>query len=241
MDKVDKEYPIHITQERTINRITLKETILDALSAFNLERGLLYTVKLLFSRPGHLIRSYLNEGRFQIFNVFRLLFLTTALSITLIYVSDFSEFLGGIEEGWNNYEYDEQASQKINDLQKVFFEWYNLLLWIAIPIYALFSFIFNRKSGYNYAEHMVMQSFYVSGMNIGYVVVLLLGLVITGTPGLSLTLLLFLVYYFWMLSSWLKDRRLVFVIKNILAFLLANIVYGIFMTVILVIIAFIAQ
>ncbi|MTI19393.1 DUF3667 domain-containing protein, partial [Fulvivirga sp. RKSG066] len=54
------------------------------LDAWNMQKGGLYTLKWLFLNPGKLIRAYLGTERYIITSPFKLLILTTALSLFLI-------------------------------------------------------------------------------------------------------------------------------------------------------------
>ncbi len=218
------KFPILVTEKRAIKRITIWGVLGDAVSAFNLERGLVFTLKLLVTNPGGLLHQYLNEGRFRIFNGFRLLILTTAVSLFLMYLVGPEEIFGNLTEGWDNYEASE-AKIDPAELQHVFFDWYNILLWIAIPIYALFSYMANRKAGYNYAEHVVMQSFHISAINVITIVLIGFSILISVSWMFYAILLVSLVYYLWMLTAWIRRRSVWFILKNVFAFLLANLIY----------------
>ena len=224
MENSRPKFPISITEERTIKRITFTGVISDAISAFNIERGLVYTLKLLLTQPGKLLHLYLNEGRFRVFNAFRLLLLSTALSLFILYLIGPEDIFGDFSQGWNNNKVDETQINPA-ELQQVFFDWYNILLWIAIPIYALFSYLINRKAGYNYAEHVVMQAFYISAINVVSTILIGSSVVISSSWMFYAIMLVSFAYYLWMLIAWIRRRSVWFVVKNIFAFLMANLIY----------------
>ncbi|WP_421874508.1 hypothetical protein [Marinoscillum sp.] len=223
MENERPDFPITIREERTIQRITVTGVVTDAISAFNIERGLIYTLKLLFTKPGRLLSLYLHDGRFRIFNAFRLLLLTTGLSLFLLYLLAPETFFTDFSKGFNDYGSDDQIDPK--NLQNFFLDWYNLILWVAIPVYALFSYLFNRKAGYNYAEHLVMQTYQICAINV--ITILLVGLTIITSSSwiLYVMLVISLTYYLWMLAAWMHKRGFWFMFKNILAYVLANLVY----------------
>lgn len=225
MKKVAGRYPITIQEERKIKRVSFGHFISDVFGAFNLERGLVFTFKLLFSKPGYLVQLYLNEGRFKIFNPFRLLLLTTALSLFVFYFVGPESFIAGFAAGMSS---SEEGAPDTEKLQQLFLDWYNLILWIAIPIYGLFSYLFNRKVGYNYAEHMVIQTFYISALNIISTVGVVFGLMTSSLTVLIGLLCLSVIYYFWLLSGWLGQRKGLFIVKNVVGYVLANLMYIIF-------------
>ncbi|MBR08818.1 MAG: hypothetical protein CMP48_14215 [Rickettsiales bacterium] len=223
MPEQKSEYPIKVTDERLIKRITIMGVFSDVFSMFNIERGLVYTLKLLFSNPGVLLNLYLKEGRYLIFNSFRLLILTTAISLLAMRLISPEDFLRGFAEGMNNYDSPDQID--ILEYEAWISDWYNLILWTAIPLYALFSYLFNRKQGYNYAEHVVMQSFHMSALNIITTIFVVLVTLSNEVWLMSVMLMALVVYYFWMLLAWLKRYSFWFIFKNVLGYVIANLLY----------------
>lgn len=222
MSENKRNFPINHTESRVIERITFRKLIVDIISAFNIERGLIYTLKLMFSRPGNMVNLFLKEGRYQIFNVVRLLVLTTGLSLLALHLFGIDDFFQSVQEGvsaGNNPNVDTAQ------LQEIFTDWYNLALWVAIPIYSLFSYLFNKKAGFNYAEHTVMQAYQICAINI-LSTVLMLPMLVWGMKWFfPLIMVVGIVYYLWIVSSWMQRRSIGFVIKNLLAYVLANLVY----------------
>lgn len=223
MPESTKKFPIKITEERVIKRITLAGVFADVISGFNIERGLIFTIKLLFSRPGYLLRYYFYEGRYRVFNNFRLLILTTAASVLAMYTIAPEDFLLAFGEGYNSVDGSSQVDMKA--YEDWIMDWYNLILWTAIPIYALFSYLFNRKAGFNYAEHMVMQSFHISALNIISLVFVIITALTSQEWMILILLLVAVAYYFWMLINWFEKRSFGFILKNLMGYVLANIVY----------------
>ena len=214
------QFPIEVTEQRTVRRITIKQSITDFLDAFNVERGLIYTLKLLFTKPGMLIRYYLKEGRFKIVNAFRLLIITTALSLVLLSVTDSFEVL--FEPQGESAEASEM-SKLVNTL---YTDWYNLMLWLSIPSYALFNYILFRKyERFNYAEHLVIQSFIVSVSNILVIIFLPLGYVVGFQVALLISFLLSFVYFLLAFIDLFKTRSFGFFVRGIMAYILGNFLY----------------
>ncbi len=145
---------IEVTETRIIRRVTLKGFVTSVLDAFNIERGGIYTLKRLFSNPGNMSLHYLGEGRFRYTAPFRMLILSTALALLVINTRNFTiEFLNGL--GSANENFSDAYAEKV---QLIFTQYLNLLLWIFIPVIAFFSWVFNRKSNYNYAENLVLHT-----------------------------------------------------------------------------------
>jgi hypothetical protein len=167
----ETEYPesesefMLVTEKRMVHRITLSYLITSLLDAFNLERGGIYTVKRLFSHPANMLRAYLGKQRYRFTPPFRLLLITTAVALFLLNVSgEGSSFLEGVKDGLNS-QGDATGVKLIFTLQRMG-EFINLILWSFIPLMALFTWLFNKKKSFNYAEHLVMQTYLFSIINL---------------------------------------------------------------------------
>ncbi|REE00472.1 DUF3667 domain-containing protein [Marinoscillum furvescens] len=223
MNKQRPVYPITIKQEREVKRITFASTIRDMISAFDLDHGLLFTLRLLFTRPGYLVSFYLGEGRVKVFNVFRLLLVTTAVCLFLMGIT-------GLEDFWISASLDTGNEEAVEKVQRLVIDWYNLFLWAGIPVYALFSYLFHRKAGYNYAEHIVMQTFNICAANL----LTLFWLWLASTFGANWMLgLLFgfsMSYYIWLVATWIGQYTVIAFLKYITSYLLATLVYIVLMS-----------
>ncbi len=126
-------------------------------SIFQVNRGFLFTVKELFTRPGHSIREFIEGKRKPHFKPMAFLFLTSSLYILLSHLighqTFFGDFMSGITE-----------AAESND--NVIFNWLSnnqaYLIYITIPFFSLASFLAFFKSGYNYFEHLVL-NLYITG------------------------------------------------------------------------------
>jgi len=214
------KFPIETTEKRTVKRITIKQTIIDFLDAFNVERGIVYTVKMLFYKPGMLIRYYLGEGRFKIVNAFRLLIITTALSLIVLSMTDAFQTFFQLN---SDSEAPDEYTALVNQL---YADWYNLMLWLSIPCFAFFSFLlFKKYESFNYAEHIVIVSFFTSGTNIIGIVLLPLGYFIGLQVAFILSLIISFLYYHLLFLDLFKKPGFGITFRAFLSYLLGNILY----------------
>ncbi len=216
-------YPLVVNDQRKVHRITFSTMMATLLSAFNVERGFVYTLKLLLLRPGQLMQLYLWEGRYIVYSPFRLLLVTTALSLFSVYLFDWGEgfqnFQKGVEEGQN------MGQLEPNAVQNLVLEWYNLLLWLFIPIMALFSWAFFYKKGYNYAEHLVFQTFHICQLN---VLTLVFGMLVPWTSSGPVYFIIIVgssAYYLFSLLSWIKPKPLPGFLLGLLGYVAGYLVY----------------
>ena len=224
-----EKYPIEITEKRVVKRITARQTLVDFLDAFNVERGIVYTIKLLATKPGRLVRYYLTDGRYKIVNAFRLLIITTAISLILLNVTNSFEFLYKVQTP--NGDEEAAALKSAMDLMK---EWYNLYLWLSIPCYALASFLLFRKyEKFNYAEHLVIQSFLISVSNLLIILTLPLSIWIGVDMAFVFSFVFGSFYYLFLFYDVFKRRTFGFFMRTIFSYVFGNFLYFLLISVVM--------
>jgi hypothetical protein len=163
-----EEEPLDVTEIRTVKRITMAQVLRSAVDAFDLDRGGIYTMKQLFIDPGKAVRDYLGANRFHYVPPFRILIVTTAIALFLIGLAEFSEqastdFSTGYEASVQYNGGDQEKSRKAMKSMIHFFGeiqgYFNIILWTFIPFAALFSWLINLKAKFNFAEHIVFQTY----------------------------------------------------------------------------------
>lgn len=133
-------------------------------SILQLDRGILFTIKELLTRPGHSIRDFIEGKRIKHFKPLAFLFVAASLFVIankIIGNTTFiDQFLTGIIEGGG-----EELSS--TTLAGKFLKWvidyqpYAILL--AMLAYSFASYLAFIKSGYNLIEHLVLNA-YISGL-----------------------------------------------------------------------------
>jgi hypothetical protein len=141
-------------QIATTKRFTTRDLFNDFFQRiFPLEKGFLYSTRRLLSTPGAMLRGYLEGQRANHSKPLHYLFIATAAS-TLIFKSSFAKQL--IE---NPAIGDPEKVEKSTKIFNFLTSNINLLMVLFIPFIALLSWLFFRKSKYNYAEHLVVNIF----------------------------------------------------------------------------------
>lgn len=120
------------------------------------DKGIFFTCGQLFTRPGNAIREYINGKRVRYFEPLSLLLSLAALYGFLYHYFNINLF--------SDLSVSDSELQKI-DLKSIN-EWianhFALATGLLIPLYSLGSFIAFRKQGYNYAEHLTLNTFLAS-------------------------------------------------------------------------------
>jgi hypothetical protein len=130
----------------------------------HLDKGFFYTVKELFKRPGHAIREYIEGKRVSHFKPISLILVlagTYGLLSHFFHIDILSDTMNV-----------NGTSKGAEELRKIYLEmsdWvaghYALVSLITLPIYAFGTFISFRKQGYNFVEHLVLNS-YLAGQRL---------------------------------------------------------------------------
>ncbi|MFV0536124.1 MAG: DUF3667 domain-containing protein [Dysgonomonas sp.] len=198
-------------------------------SVLHVDRGIIYTVKELLTRPGYTIKNYLEGKRVNYFKPFAFIVI-----LGTIY--------GLVAHFFNAYPEKEIVPNDVDvaEYYTIIIEWmyghYSLVMLGLTPIVALSSYLVFRKSVYNYFEHLVIYS-YIVGIQI---FLLLVGYIFyynfSAIWFIGIISLLGYCYNIWVLTqvfskgSWFKTM-----IKAILSILLAlvltvfvSIIIGIF-------------
>ena len=151
---------ITIEEKHVIRRLQVKNLFSYLLQSLNLERGWLFSLKQLFLNPGAVALDYIGKGRLRYISPFKMLFITTTLAFLAIqYTGTVEVFAEGVADG--------AQDKSVLDLFEKASEYFNVLLWIYIPIAATFSWLLNRKkSQLNYAENLAYHTYFFVVTNI---------------------------------------------------------------------------
>ena len=200
------EDKLAIVKKRNIRRFKLSNIFSWILDGFSLDHGAFYTLKNLSFKPGEMVKSYLQQGRLDFTPPFRLLLVTT----TLVLIS--FEYSGIQDETVTNFNTlnDSNTSEEITMYFGELFQRYaNIFLWLIIPFFSLFSWSFNRKSGFNYAENLILNTYYTVFVNLLFIILLADQWVSSGVL-LTIYMVLSIIHYMLCLKgmfgiSWLRS------------------------------------
>jgi len=134
---------------------------------FHVDKGILFTTKELFTRPGHAIREYISGKRITHFNPFTYIIILSsvyALLAHFLHVKIFFDTISTDMSGAEKLKENEmlQLIMSIFMWLKDHFEYSTLFL---VPAFSLASYLAFRKSGYNYLKHIILNT-YLAGQRI---------------------------------------------------------------------------
>lgn len=119
---------------------------------FSINKGILFTIKELFTTPGHSIREYIEGKRTKYFNAFTLLLLL----LTLAY---FLEEFSGIKYTDITAEGNKEFATLLEEFMK---EYPRTIFLINIPLLAIVCYLLFRKSNLYFAENLVLSTYIIS-------------------------------------------------------------------------------
>ncbi|GAB3491496.1 hypothetical protein GCM10027341_04540 [Spirosoma knui] len=193
-------------QDTHIHRFNLPHIFHEVFHAFtHADKGVLKLTKDLVTRPGVAAREYALEGkRKKYFNPFTFLLLVLGLNITVN--SFIKPYTGRSTQSATSTR--QQVSPTIPKASQPYFErrraattfiekHINIVGLVAIPVFAFVFWLCFRRSGINYAEHLVANVFFSSFFSlVSVLLTLALGLLLSAyLPYLNRMLLFFQLLY----------------------------------------------
>lgn len=125
---------------------------------FHVDKGILFTAKELFTRPGHSIREFLQGKRVKHFK-------PVSMVLILAGIYGFLSHYFHINLLSNNVQVT-GSGEKVEELRKMvegYSRWlsehYSLFSLLQIPVLSLGTWLFFKKAGYNFFEHIIINTF----------------------------------------------------------------------------------
>ncbi len=124
----------------------------------HLDKGILFTAKEVFTRPGNSIREFLEGKRVKHFKPISLLLVLAGIYGLLFHYSHINIFEGSFTITGKGKEIESVK----NNFEKIT-EWisthYAIVSLLELPVLALGTFIAFKKYGYNFVEHLIINAF----------------------------------------------------------------------------------
>lgn len=138
-------------QKNSTHRFSLSHIVLHDFihGVFHLDKGFFFTIKELFTRPGHSIREYIQGKRVKHFNYFTLLIILITIEFVIrSYSSVTREEIFGKEE--------------VLGYSKIVDKYNKIIRLISIPLWALITWLLFRKTKQTFMENVVLNLYMMS-------------------------------------------------------------------------------
>lgn len=216
-------------QKANIHRYSLKHFVTHDLihGIWHVDNGIFFTIKELFTRPGHSVREFINGKRVGYFSFVSLLLIILAMT----------HFFGEYALVSQADLMPEGGKDAVSGLEEFAKKYPKTLLLLTIPLYSVFSFLWFRKAKLNLTEHFVLNSYKTvveSLMNLLFVLLTIFySNIYVLTIIFSLINILLLVYAFWFYKQFFsayhysKASLILRSLGVIVSYMLFSILFGI--------------
>jgi len=213
-------------QPAQLKRIDRHYFIQEIASAFNAERGMVYTIKRMLISPGNSVRQYITEDRSQYVKPITFLFTASVIYALVNHICHIE-----VENYYFNTDVLKQST-----ISFIFGWLMNNRGYAGIIIGFLMTFwikLFYRKSGYNFFEIFVLLCF-VSGISTLFLSVVSILQVLTPVHWNLIKILtpIVVAYHIWSIGQFFDSKKAVNYIKASFAFILGAITLSFIVTLI---------
>ena len=118
------------------------------------DKGIFGFVPKLLTSPGLIALDYVQGRRKKYFNPFQYLILVVGFSVFLITKLKYLEQSATM---MNPSKLPPRVALIQHEILEFMNHYFNLVIFLLIPIFAIMSFLFFKKKGFNYAENVVLQ------------------------------------------------------------------------------------
>lgn len=211
-------------QRQTDGRLSVRQVLQDALSnIFNLDGTVLQTVRGLTTNPGQLCRDYVAGQRARYVNPIK--YCLTAIALMLIVIT-----LIGFEHMVPTIKVSAEMSERMVEAQQYAATFVskhlNLVIFLALPVYAVIVRFLFRKSGYNLAEvHTLV--FYLSGHLFLIGTILMALAFVSPALRIAVRLGIHVAYFSWAAIVFFRTKVFTGILKSILATIIYLFIVGV--------------
>lgn len=152
---VKENFCAHCGQKASTHRYSVHHFLAHDLvhGIWHVDKGLLFTIKELFVRPGHSTREFIEGRRAKHFNYFTLIVLITGLGL----------FLGQISQVKLTDIFPANTKAVMSQMEQVATKYPKFIPLVMIPFNALLSFAWFYRSRLNLTEHVILNAYKVCG------------------------------------------------------------------------------
>lgn len=141
-------------QSSDTGRISKRTVLREILKLFaNVQSGKFFLTKELFLHPGDVTRGYLEGKRKKYYNPVQYYLGTTAITIFLMLKLDIQNIM------INDLHESSVTNEIFGNFISMLYKYFNLAEFLILPLLSLYSYLFFRRSGYNYAEFFIVNTY----------------------------------------------------------------------------------
>lgn len=150
---------------------------------FHFDKGIIFTTKELFTRPGHTIREYLEGRRVSHFKPISMVLVLSGVYALLYHIFHIEMLKGAVKVSGSGQEFI-NLNNIVENLILWMGEHYEVIALAQLPFAALGTYLAFRKWRYNYVEHFILNAFITSQNLIVHIVLFPFVYTLNGRPAL---------------------------------------------------------
>ncbi|MFK8056170.1 MAG: DUF3667 domain-containing protein [Saprospiraceae bacterium] len=210
-------------QRTTVGKLTAS-SLATQLSegVFQVNMGFFFTLKELFTRPGHSIREFLAGKRKNHFKPIGYAFLISTIYFLLSQALGTDTVLNDLVTGFASGGHGEESSASQIETLNWLANRYSYTILVFLPVYAVASFLAFKGTGYNIVEHIVLNAYIIGQQSLIYIVYAVASYLTGDTERLAfLMIVASIAYQFFVFWQFFSDRgRLQVLLRSILTYIL---------------------
>ena len=210
-------------QRTTVDKITWTNFIKEVThSVFQIDRGFFHTMIALFTEPGESIKGYLTGKRKYHFKPIAYVLTLSTIYFLISRSLEEATFINDAVTGFASGVSKTNRGAEHLPLLRWFADNYAYTILLLLPFSTLASYLSFLKSGYNYLEHFVLNSYLTGQLAVFYIVFTLLSLIGIHEDILILAMtFISVIYTFWVFWQFFDGySRLSIILRFILTYLL---------------------
>jgi len=219
---IDGKFCSHCGQNSNIGRINFPNFLNEVTeSVFQIDKGLFYTLRELFVRPGKSLKEFLNGKRKNHFKPIAYVLTLSALYFLITQITNQNTWMGDLIAGFVNGATGHSQVPQVSTILIWFSKNYAYSTVLLLPVFSLASYLAFLKYGTNYIEHVVINSFITGHQAIFYSLFAIIGTVIKSDVIEVFSLLVAISYTCWVFWQFFSEgNRRINILRSIMTYIL---------------------
>jgi len=225
-EEVSGKFCSHCGQDAGVSKITFAKLTNElSESVLQVNKGFFFTMKELITRPGYTIREYLDGKRKKHYKPLTYILLLSTIYFLLTKSVGQNTWISDAIIGFTQGAEDTASGLEVSPVALWLSRNYAYTTLLLLPFFSLASYLSFRKSGANYFEHIVLNSYLTGQQALIYLIFGLLFSIVKPGPMESAALFSSIGYGIWAYTQFFDHKR-TFVV--VLLCLLTYAIYNIF-------------
>ena len=127
-------------------------------SVFHVDNGFFYTIKMLFTKPGQMVKDFLDGKRARYFRPIAYVMVMTALSALLVKLFD-----------WGTKKILEANNVNMHESHNFFEHYFSVFIFLMIPLASVVTWLCFVKKKYNFWEHFLANTYIAAQLNLMWI------------------------------------------------------------------------